>query len=62
MDTKLFERSKSTHSGKTDGNTGKNVYFKDCETYILCQYEQIQMRIYYDDHFVSGLEITKNVD
>ena len=41
---------------------GKNVYFKDCETYILCQYEQIQMRIYYDDHFVSGLEITKNVD
>lgn len=41
---------------------GKNVYFKDCETYILCQYEQIQMRIYYDNHFVSGLEITKNVD
>ncbi len=34
-----------------------NVHFKDCLTYIECRYEDILMRIYYDDKAIVSLDI-----
>ncbi len=34
-----------------------NVHFKDCLTYIECSYEDILMRIYYDDKAIVSLDI-----
>ena len=34
-----------------------NVHFKDCLTYIECRYEDILMRIYYDDKVIVSLDI-----
>ena len=33
------------------------VHFKDCLTYIECSYEDILMRIYYDDKAIVSLDI-----
>lgn len=49
---------------KTKGSEtiqGKDVIFIDCDSYVLCQYENkgkmIEMKVYYSDGLISGMDI-----